>query len=106
MVMSAGQRTYLLNRSGGKNDHNNNLDGLTSDEFQSDVGKEQKNMAHDYPNYPESAEQVEEEPVIRKKMKSKIKRVKSKKPRQQVSTLESRLKNLSMKLNEGTNSSS
>lgn len=105
--MSAGQRTYLLNRSDGKTETSNNLESLTSEEYQSYGGKEQKNeKPGDYSSDLQLSEQLEEEPVMRKKIKSKVKRVRSKKPQAQVSTLDSRLQSLSRRVSEGTNSSS
>lgn len=106
--MSAGQRTYLLNRSDGKaGDLNNNVENLTSDEFQSDIGKEQKNEeSDDYDsqdvNFSRQSEQYDEEPVITRKTKSKVKRIKKRKQQSEVSTIESRLQNLTKRLHDGT----
>jgi hypothetical protein len=105
MVMSAGQRTYLINRNlDGVNEAlrnaNDNFDNANSDELEADDETQRDYPPEDYGAYPPAADKEEQTSTtihrrIRTRNKSKSKRYKSKAHATQ-SSIGPKLKNLSV----------
>lgn len=98
MVMSAGQRTYLMERNDAQNDELRKverLDKLTSDEQVIQEDKSQREYGSDeYGSYYQMPEKEESTPKpARKQTKTKHKRIKNKPRFTEVSIIEPELKN-------------
>lgn len=103
MVMSAGQRTYLINRNDEGNTEvlrnaNNKFDNVSSDELEADDETQRDYPPEDYEAYPPASHKEEQTSATlrtRIRTKNKSKRYKSKAHATQSST-GPKLKNLSV----------
>ena len=99
MVMSAGQRTYMLSRNNGMNEEirkaGEKFDDVSSDDHLSDEQYNKDYESEDYVTHHQLFEKVQKQSIapVRKRVKSRIKRPKSKARMEQASTIKPKINN-------------